>query len=68
MNVSSASQVQQLFGIAVQKSVLKTQADAVSKLLENTSVAPPQTSQAQAGQSVDMSADCGIGTQVNIVV
>jgi len=68
MNVSNASYVQMLFGIAAQKGALEIQANAVAKILENISVEPSQSSQAQAGQSVDIVVDSGIGTQVNIVV
>ena len=68
MNVSNAPQVQLLFGIAAQKGALQTQANAVGKLLENISVDAPQSSQAGVALCVDASADCGVGTQLNIVV
>lgn len=68
MNVSSAAQVQMLFGIAVQKSVLELQANAINTLLESVSLESPPSSPTGAALCADVSADCGIGTQVNIIV
>ena len=68
MDVTGAAQVQILFGIAAQKGAIEVQANAVNKLLENISVESPQSSRAGAGLCADASADCGVGTQVNIVV
>ncbi|MCL1925837.1 MAG: hypothetical protein FWF95_01700 [Syntrophorhabdaceae bacterium] len=65
MNVTNAAQVQILFGIAAEKGVLEIQANAVNKLLENVSVESPQAGTDLCAEAL---ADCGVGTQVNIVV
>ena len=67
MDVTNTANVQQAFGLAIQKNALETQANMVSKLLEGASGGLQQPSQAEAGLRVDALADRGIGTRLDVV-
>jgi len=67
MDMTNTANVQQTFGLAIQKSALETQANMVSKLFEGASVGLQQPSQAEAGLRVDALADRGIGTRLDLV-
>ena len=58
---------QQLFGLAIQKSALDTQASMVSKLLEGASAGMRQPAQPEVGLRVDALGARGIGTQLSVV-
>jgi hypothetical protein len=58
---------QQIFGLAVQKSALDTQASMVSKLMEGASAGMQQPSQPEVGLRVDALGERGIGTQLSVV-
>jgi len=67
MDVSNTANVQQAFGLAIQKSALETQANMVSKLFEGATVGLQQPSQAEVGLRIDALADRGIGTRLAVV-
>ena len=67
MDVTNSANVQEAFGLAIQKSALETQANAVSKLLEGASAGVPSPSQAEVGLRIDALADRGIGTRLAVV-
>ena len=59
--------VQQVFGLAIQKSALNTQANMVSKLMEGTFAGMQQPSQPGVGLRTDALGARGIGTYLNVV-
>ncbi|MDR0239051.1 MAG: hypothetical protein LBI88_02320 [Deltaproteobacteria bacterium] len=63
----SGASTQQVFGLAMQKSALETQANLVSKLMEGASAGMQQASQPQAGLRADALGDRGIGTRLSVV-
>ena len=67
MDGTSTANVQQAFGLAIQKSALETQANLVSKLFEGSSAGLQQPSQAEVVLRLDALADRGIGTRLDIV-
>ena len=67
MDVTNSANVQQAFGLAIQKSALETQANMVSKILEGASAGLRQPTQAEVGLRVDALADHGIGTRLDVI-
>ena len=67
MDGVKGADTQQLFGLAIQKSALETQASMVSKLMEGASAGMQQTSQPEVGLRVDALGDRGIGTRLSVV-
>ena len=59
---------QQLFGTAIQKSALNTQANMVSKLMEGTFAGTQQPSQPGVGLRTDALGERGIGSYLNIAI
>ncbi|MCL2124352.1 MAG: putative motility protein [Desulfovibrionaceae bacterium] len=67
MDGVSGASTQQVFGLAIQKSALETQANMVSKLMEGASAGMQQPSQPAVGLRVDALSERGIGTRLSVV-
>jgi len=67
MDAVNGASTQQVFGLAMQKSVLETQANLVSKLMEGASAGMQQPSQPEAGLRTDALGERGIGTRLSVV-
>ena len=67
MDGVNGASTQQVFGLAIQKSALETQANMVSKLMEGVSAGMQQTSQPEVGLRVDALGERGIGARLSVV-
>jgi len=67
MDGVNGASTQQVFGLAMQKSALETQANLASKLMEGVSAGMQQPSQPAAGLRMDALGERGIGTRLSVV-
>ena len=67
MDGINGADTQQLFGLAIQKSALDTQASMVRKLMEGASAGTQLPAQPEAGLRMDALGERGVGTRLSVV-
>ena len=65
MDGINGASTQQVFGLAIQKSALETQANLVSKIMEGASM--QQSSQTEGGLRAEALIERGLGARISIV-